>query len=84
MIPKGISVIYAAIHYWCLKFGKLHAKRIKHSKYYGDHVYINKVLCKINIKRVYLWRAVDQDGQTIDVLVQEKNESKATTKFITR
>lgn len=84
MIPKGISVIYEAIRNWCLKFGKLHAKWIKHSKYYGDHVYIDKVLYKINIKRVYLWRAVDQVGQTIDALVQEKGESKATTKFITR
>ncbi len=59
MIPKGISVIYEAIRYWCLKFGKLHAKPIKYSKYYGDHVYIDKVLCKINIKRVNLKRAVD-------------------------
>lgn len=72
MIPKGISVIYAAIHYWCLKFGKLYAKRNKHIKLYDNHVYIDKVICKINIKSVYLWSVVDQDCHTIDVLVQEK------------
>ncbi|WP_392558876.1 IS6 family transposase [Orbus mooreae] len=82
MMKKGISVTYESIRYWCIKFGKLYAKRIKKVKRYGDYVYMDEVFCKINGKRVYLWRAVDQDGQTIDVLVQEKRDSKAATKFI--
>lgn len=38
---------------------------------------MDEIFCKINSKRVYLWRAVDQNGQTIDVLVQEKRDNKA-------
>jgi len=43
---------------------------------------VDEVFCKINGKRVYLWRAVDQDGQAIDVLVQEKRDSFAAKRFI--
>ena len=82
MMQKGISVTYESIRYWCIKFGKLYAKRIKKTKRYGDYVYMDEVFCKIHGKRVYLWRAVDQDDQTIDVLVQEKRDSKAANRFI--
>ncbi|WVD62759.1 IS6 family transposase [Orbus mooreae] len=82
MIKKAVSVTYESIRYWCIKFGKLYAKRIKKTKCYGDCIYMDEVFCKINSKRVYLWRAVDQDGQTIDVLVQEKRDSKAAKRFI--
>ncbi|WVD62889.1 IS6 family transposase [Orbus mooreae] len=75
-------VTYESIRYWCIKFGKLYAKRIKKVKRYDDYVYMDEVFCKINGKGVYLWRAVDQDGQTIDVLVQEKRDSKAANRFI--
>lgn len=43
---------------------------------------MDEVFCKIKGKCVYLWRAVDQDGQTIDVLAQEKRDSKAAARFI--
>ena len=71
-----ISVTYESIHYWCIKFGKTYTKRIRKIKQYGDYVYMDEVVCKIKGKRVYLWRAVDQDGQTIDVLIQEKEIAK--------
>jgi len=82
MMKKNISVTYESIRYWCIKFGKLYSKRIKKTKHYGEHVYMDEVFCKINGKRVYLWRAVDQDGQAIDVLVQEKRDSFAAKRFI--
>ena len=44
---------------------------------------MDKVFCKINGKRVYLRRAVDQDVKTIDVLVQEKSIKKTLTRGIT-
>lgn len=82
MMKKGIAVTYESIRYWCIKFGKLYSKQIKKTKQYGDYVYMDEVFCKINGKRVYLWRAVYQDGQTIDLLVQEKRDSKAAARFI--
>lgn len=77
MMKKGISVTYESIRYWCIKFGKIYAKRIKQTKQHCNSVYMDEIFCKINSKRVYLWRAVDQNGQTIDVLVQEKRDNKA-------
>lgn len=82
MMKKGISVTYESIRYWCIKFGKVYAKRIKKTKQYGDYVYMDEVFCKIKYERIYLWRTVDQDEQTIDVFVQEKGDSKATARFI--
>lgn len=82
MMKKGISVTYESIRYWCIKFGKIYAKRIKQTKQHCNSVYMDEIFCKINSKRVYLWRAVDQDGQTIDVLVQEKRDNKAAARFI--
>lgn len=81
-MKKDISVTYESIRYWCIKFGKLYAKRIKKRNVMGDYVYLDEVFCKIKGKRVCPWRAVDQDGQTIDVLVQEKRDSKAAKRFI--
>lgn len=77
MMQKGVSLTYESIRYWCIKFGKTQAKRIRKIKQYGDYIYIEKVFCKIKGKRVYLWIAVDQDSQAINVLVQENKDSKA-------
>lgn len=82
MMKKGISETYESIRYWCIKFGKIYAKRIKQTKQHCNSVYMDEIFCKINSKRVYLWRAVDLDGQRIDVLVQEKRDNKAAARFI--
>lgn len=82
MMKKGISVDYESIRYWRIKFGKIYSKQIKKIKQHGNYVYMDEVFCKINGRRFYLWRAVDHDGQTIDVLVQEKRDSKAAAIFI--
>ncbi len=81
-MQEVISVTYESIRYWCIKFGKTYAKRIRKIKQYGDYVYMDEVVCKIKGKCVYLWRAVDQDGQAINVLVQEKRDSKVPSRFI--
>ncbi|MWN31367.1 MULTISPECIES: IS6 family transposase [unclassified Gilliamella] len=82
MMQKGIYVTYESICYWCIKFGKTYAKRIRKIKQYGDYVYMDEAFYKINGKRVYLWYAVDQDGQAIDVLVQEKRNRNAAKRFL--
>ena len=47
----------------------------------GDTWYLDEVFCKINDELVYLWRAVDQDGQTLDVLMQKRRNGKAAKRF---
>ena len=47
----------------------------------GDTWYLDEVFTKINGKQVYLWRAVDQDGDTLDVLIQKKRNKCAAKRF---
>ena len=47
----------------------------------GDTWYLDEVFCQINGQRVYLWRAVDQDGEVLDILVQKRRNAKAAKRF---
>ena len=74
-----------SIRLWCIKFGALYARRLKrnHSGY-GDTFYIDEVFVKINSKQHYLWRAVDQDGEVVDVYLQAKRDGAAAKRFFRR
>ena len=71
LAERGITVSRESIRLWCIKFGAIYARRLK-SKHrgYGDTFYIDEVFVKINGKQHYLWRAVDQDGEVVDVFLQ--------------
>jgi len=67
----GITVSREAIRLWCIKFDVKFARRLKRKhRGYGDTFYIDEVFVKINGKQHYLWRAVDQDGEVVDVYLQ--------------
>ena len=51
---------------------------------YGDTFYIDEVFVKINGKQHYLWRAVDQDGEVVDVFLQAKRDGEAAKRFFKR
>ncbi len=82
---RGIQVSYEAIRLWCNKFGPKYAKRLKKKRNgFGDTFFIDEVFVKINGVQHYLWRAVDQDGDVIDVFLQEKRDGKAAKRFFKR
>lgn len=82
---RGILVSYEAIRLWSVKFGQIYAKRLKKKHQgYGDIFYIDEVFVKIGGKQQYLWRAVDQDGEIVDVLLQAKRDGKAAKRFFKR
>ena len=71
LAERGIIVTRESIRLWCIKFGALYARRLKRRHQgYGDTFYIDEVFVKINGKQHYLWRAVDQDGEVVDVYLQ--------------
>ena len=81
----GIIVTRESIRPRCIKFGALYARRLKRKhRGYGDTFYIDEVSVKINGKRHYLWRAVDQDGEVIDVYLQEKRDGATAKRFFRR
>jgi putative transposase len=51
---------------------------------YGDTFFIDEVFVKINGKQYYLWRAVDQDGEVVDVFLQRKRDGAAAKRFLKR
>jgi len=85
LAERGISVSYETIRLWCIKFGTRYARRLKQRhRGYGDTFYIDEVFVKINGKQQYLWRAVDQDGEVVDVYLQARRDGAAAKRFFKR
>ena len=85
LAERGISVSYETTRLWCIKFGAIYTRRLKRKHQgYGDTFYIEEVFVKINGKQHYLWRAVDQDGQVIDVFLQTRRDGAAAKRFFKR
>ena len=79
---RGIEVSYEAIRLWCNKFGPKYAQRLRRKHQgYGDTFFIDEVFVKIQGERHYLWRAVDQDGEVVDVFLQKRRDGKAAKRF---
>jgi len=85
LAERGIIVSREAIRLWCIKFGALYTKRLKRKhRGYGDTFYIDEVFIKIKGEQHYLWRAVDQDGEVVDVYLQGKRDGAAAKRFFRR
>jgi putative transposase len=85
LAERGITVSHESIRLWCIKFGAKYAKRLKRKHQgYGDTFFIDEVFVKINGKQHYLWRAVDQDGEVVDVFLQAKRDGAAAKRFFKR
>jgi putative transposase len=82
LFARGVIVTYEAIRKWCRKFGQayanqLHCRRPKP----GDKWHLDEVFLTIHGERHYLWRAVDQDGYVLDILVQGRRNKHAAKRF---
>ncbi len=85
LAERGINVTYETTRLWCNKFGSKYANRLKRKhRGYGDTFFIDEVFIKIDGKQHYLWRAVDQDGEVIDVYLQKRRDGAAAKRFFKR
>ena len=85
MAERGIAVSYESIRLWCIKFGPKYARRLRsRHQGFGDTFYIDEVFVRIQGKQHYLWRAVDQDGEVVDVFLQARRDGRAATRFFKR
>src|SRR5260370_29687083 len=79
---RGVSLSDDTVREWCLKFGQTYANALRRrSPRPGDMWHLDEVFLKINGRLHYLWRAVDQDGDVLDILVQSGRDKKAAKKF---
>ena len=82
---RGVIVSYETIRRWCLKFGQNFAQNLRRRRPQpGDKWYLDEVFIRINGTLHYLWRAVDQQGVVLDVLVQKRRDGKAAKRFFQR
>jgi len=85
LAERGINVSYETVRRWCLRFGPAYANRLrKRSGPGGDHWFVDEVFVRIDGQLRYLYRAVDQDGQVLDILMQRRRNKHAATRFFRR
>jgi putative transposase len=82
MAERGVLLTYEAVRYWCRKFGQAYANQLRRRRpRLGDTWHLDEVFLTIHGERHYLWRAVDQDGHVLDILVQRRRDKKAAKTF---
>ena len=82
---RGVLVSYETIRCWCDKFGKAYADGLRRRRARtGDKWHLDEVFLKINGITHYLWRAVDQNGVVLDILVQSRRDRFAAIRFFRR
>ncbi len=85
MAQRGIDVSYETIPCWTIKFGPLIARRLKKQRVAPTgRWHLDEMVCKIGVRRMYLWRAVDDEGEVLDVIVQRRRDTEATLKLLKR
>jgi putative transposase len=82
LAARGIVVSYQTIREWSLRFGRAYATSLKRRRRQpSDKWFLDKVFVRIQGKLHYLWRAVDQHGNVLDVLIQSLRTAKAAKRF---
>ncbi|HUE31962.1 MAG TPA: IS6 family transposase, partial [Mycobacterium sp.] len=82
MLVRGVIVSYETIRQWCARFGPEYAGRLRRRPPRpGDKWHLDEVFLTINGRWQSLWRAVDRDGNVLDILVQPRRDAKAAKRF---
>jgi putative transposase len=83
LVQRGIDVSYETARRWSVKFGLAYARKLRRSHSRADvRWHLDEVFVRINGKCVYLWRAVDCEGEVLDVLVQSRRNKRAAMKMM--
>jgi putative transposase len=82
LAERVIIVSYETIRRWCLKFGPRYQRALRRREgRLGDEWHADEMFVTINGETDYLWRAVDQDGQVLDILLQQRRDAEAAKRF---
>lgn len=85
LAQRGIDVTYETIRCWTRKFGPLIARRLKKRRAApSPRWHLDEMVCWIGGRRMYLWRAVDDEGEVLDLVVQRRRDTEAALKLLGR
>ena len=83
LAERGIDVSYETIRRWVLKFGPAFARNLRQLRPQPrDQGHLDEMVVSIQGRRIYLWRAVDSEGEILDVLVQSRRDTAAALKLM--
>ena len=82
MLARGIILSHETVRQWCAKFGQTYANALRRRRARpGDKWHVDEVFIMISGRRRYLWRAVDQHGNVLDILVTSRRDTTAAIRF---
>ena len=85
LAERGVVVSYETVRRWCKKFATSFADSLRRRRPRpGDKWHLDEVFIRIQGLQHYLWRAVDQDGVVLDILVQARRDGQAAKRFFKR
>jgi putative transposase len=85
LAERGVIVSYESVRRWCLKFGAGFASSLRRRRPRpGDKWHLDEVFIRIQGELHYLWRAVDQHGIVLDILLQSRRDAGAAKRFFRR
>ena len=85
LAERGLDISYETVRRWVLKFGRKYAHQLRRFRPRpDDRWHLDEMFVTIRGKRMYLWRAVDSEGEVLDFLIQPKRDKKAALKLMRR
>jgi putative transposase len=83
LAERGLELSYETVRRWVLKFGPAFARRLRRSRPRpSDRWHLDEMVVRIAGKRMYLWRAVDHEGEVLDMLVQRRRDQRAALRLM--
>jgi len=83
LAERGISVAYESVRRWVIKFGPVFARNLRRLRPRPSGTWhLDEMVVSIQGRRMYLWRAVDAEGEVLDLLVQPRRDKKAAVKLL--
>jgi len=89
LFERGIDICHETVRFWWNRFGPMFAteirkRRVRHRSYSQWQWHLDEVFVKINGETYYLWRAVDHEGEVLEVFATKRRDRKAAQKFLKR
>jgi putative transposase len=83
LAKRGLDISYETVRRWVLKFGPSIARRLRRQRPRpSDRWHLDEMVVRIAGERMYLWRAVDHEGEVLDMLVQRRRDSRAALRLL--
>ena len=83
LAERGIDVSYETVRRWALKFGTIIARKLRRGRPRPDgRWHLDEVFVSIDGRQLYVWRAVDSEGEVLGILIQPRRDRKAALKLM--